>query len=130
MEQTRALHEWNLNIAFRLKGTNFGLKNFPNAGGSSSFSLPPVKLRAISRSFLCIRTMPRRFRPSWSVEEQEACFVVRDHDGQELACVYFEDGPGRRSAANLLTKDETWQIASNLFDYRPIYGLQTPPCIV
>jgi hypothetical protein len=30
VEQTRALHEWNLNIAFRLKGTNFGLKNFRN----------------------------------------------------------------------------------------------------
>jgi hypothetical protein len=74
--------------------------------------------------------MPRRFRPSWSVEEQEACFVVRDHDGQQLACAYFEDEPGRRSAAKLLTKDETRQIASNLFDYRPIYGLQTPPCIV
>jgi hypothetical protein len=54
---------------------------------------------------------------------------VRDHDGQQLACVYFEDEPGRRSAAKLLTKDETWQIASNLFDYRLIYGLQTPPCI-
>jgi hypothetical protein len=26
------LHEWNLNSAFRLKGTNFGLKNFPNDG--------------------------------------------------------------------------------------------------
>ena len=81
---------------------------------SSSFSLPPVKLRAISRSFLCIRTMPRRFRPSRSVEEQEACFVVRDHDGQQLACVYFEDEPGRRSAAKQLTKDETRQIVSNL----------------
>jgi hypothetical protein len=26
------LHKWNLNIAFRLKGTGFGLKNFPNDG--------------------------------------------------------------------------------------------------
>jgi hypothetical protein len=24
----------------------------------------------------------RRFPPPWSVEEQEACFVVRDHNGQ------------------------------------------------
>jgi len=38
-----------------------------------------------------------RFPPPWSVEEQEACFVVRDHDCQQLAYVYFE--PGRRSAA-------------------------------
>jgi hypothetical protein len=27
----------------------------------------------------------RRFPPPWSVEELEACFVVRDHDGQQLA---------------------------------------------
>jgi len=33
----------------------------------------------------------RRFPPPWSVEEQEACYVVRDNDGQQLACVYFED---------------------------------------
>jgi hypothetical protein len=31
---------------------------------------------------------------------------VRDHDGQALAYVYFEDEPGRRSAATLLAKDE------------------------
>ena len=41
----------------------------------------------------------RRFPPPWSVEEQEACFVVRDHDGQQLAYDYFEEEPGRRSAA-------------------------------
>jgi hypothetical protein len=27
----------------------------------------------------------RRFRLPWSVEELDACFVVRDHDGQGLA---------------------------------------------
>ena len=48
---------------------------------------------------------PRRF-PPWSIDELEACFVVRDHDGQRLAYVYFEDEPGQRSAAKLLTKDE------------------------
>jgi len=26
--------------------------------------------------------MPRRFTPSWSVEEQPVCFVVRDRGGQ------------------------------------------------
>ena len=34
----------------------------------------------------------RRFPPPWSVEELDACFVVRDHNGQALA-VYFEDEP-------------------------------------
>jgi hypothetical protein len=27
----------------------------------------------------------RRFPPPWSVEEQDACFDVRDHNGQALA---------------------------------------------
>jgi hypothetical protein len=47
----------------------------------------------------------RRFPPPWSVEEQDACFVVRDGNGhQQLAYVYFEAEPGRRSAAKLLPK--------------------------
>jgi hypothetical protein len=46
----------------------------------------------------------RRFPLPWSVEELDACFVVRDSDGQQLAYVYFEDEPGRRSAAKLLMR--------------------------
>jgi hypothetical protein len=38
----------------------------------------------------------RRFPPPWSVEETEACFIVKDSGGQKLAYVYFEDEPGRR----------------------------------
>jgi hypothetical protein len=56
----------------------------------------------------------RRFPPAWSVEELDACFVVRDHNGQSLAYVYFEDEPGRRSAAKLLTRDEARRIATNI----------------
>jgi hypothetical protein len=57
---------------------------------------------------------PRRFPPAWSVEETAACFIVRDNGGQALAYVYFEDEPGRRSAAKLLTKDEARRIAANI----------------
>jgi hypothetical protein len=39
---------------------------------------------------------------------------VRDHDGQQLAYVYFEEEPGRRSADKLLTKDEARRIAANI----------------
>jgi len=42
----------------------------------------------------------RRFTPPWSIEEQAACFVVRDTNGQQLAYVYFENELGRRSAGN------------------------------
>jgi DNA-binding LacI/PurR family transcriptional regulator len=56
----------------------------------------------------------RRFPPPWTVEEKSACFVVRDHNGQQLAYVYFDDEPGRRSAARLLTRDEARRIATNL----------------
>jgi hypothetical protein len=56
----------------------------------------------------------RRFPTPWSVEETDACFVVRDHNGQALAYVYSEDERGRRSAAKLLTKDEARRIAVNI----------------
>jgi hypothetical protein len=45
---------------------------------------------------------PRRFPPPWSVERSAACFIVRDHGGQALAYVYFEEEPGRRAAASAL----------------------------
>ena len=55
----------------------------------------------------------RRFPPPWSVEETDACFIVRDHNGQALAYVYFEDEPGRRAAAKLLTRDGARRMAVN-----------------
>jgi hypothetical protein len=36
----------------------------------------------------------RRFPPPWSVEELDACFIVKDSAGQKLAYVYFEEEPG------------------------------------
>jgi hypothetical protein len=41
-------------------------------------------------------------------------FIVRDANGQALAYVYFEEEPGRRTAAKLLTKDEARSLAANI----------------
>ena len=61
----------------------------------------------------------RRFPPPWSVDEADTKlhrrrFIVRDANGQALAYVYFENEPGRRSAARLLTRDEARRIAANI----------------
>jgi hypothetical protein len=56
----------------------------------------------------------RRFPPPWFIEETAACFIVKDDVGQALACVYFEEEPGRRTAAHLLTRDEAHRIAANI----------------
>jgi hypothetical protein len=55
----------------------------------------------------------RRFPPPWSVEETDACFIVRDANRQALAYVYCEEEPGRRTAAKLLTKDEARRMGVN-----------------
>jgi len=45
---------------------------------------------------------------------QQQCFIVRDGKGQALTYVYFEEEPGRRAAAKLLTRDEARRIAANV----------------
>jgi hypothetical protein len=56
----------------------------------------------------------RRFPPPWEIEGNGACFIVRDHSGQALAYLYYENQPGRRAAANLLTREEARRIAINM----------------
>ncbi len=56
----------------------------------------------------------RRFPPPWTIEEpNDACFIVRDGTGQALGYFYFEEEPGRRSAAKLLTRDDARRLAVN-----------------
>ena len=61
----------------------------------------------------------RHFPPAWSVEQPDPkldrqCFIVRDSNAEALAYVYFDDEPGRRTAAELLTYDEARRIAANI----------------
>ncbi len=57
---------------------------------------------------------PRRFPPPWTIDEMnDACFIVRDKNGQQLGYFYFEEEPGRRTASNMLTKDEARRLAVN-----------------
>jgi len=42
-----------------------------------------------------------------------ACFIVRDKNEQGLGYFYFEEEPGRRMAASMLTKDEARRLAVN-----------------
>ena len=55
----------------------------------------------------------RSFPPPWTVEDLGSCFVVKDSGGQKLSYVYYEEEPGWRSAAKLLSKDEARRIAVN-----------------
>ena len=56
----------------------------------------------------------RRFPQPWSTEDNGACFIVKDNNGQPLAYVYYEEEAGRRSAAKLLTRDEARRVAANI----------------
>ena len=54
----------------------------------------------------------RRFPLPWIVEENRV-LLVPDATGQALGYFYFEDEPGRRSAAKLLTRGEARRMAAN-----------------
>jgi hypothetical protein len=57
----------------------------------------------------------RRFPRPWDIEEiNKAVFVVPDNNGTALAYVYFENEPGRRTAASLLARDEARRIAASI----------------
>jgi hypothetical protein len=48
------------------------------------------------------------------MENNGACYIVRDHSGRALSYFYYEKEPGQRTAANLLSHDEARRLATNI----------------
>ena len=97
-----------------MRGGTIGQKKKGPESGATK--LTTEKSRTVSTATLLV--VPRGKRP-----EQSACFVVRDHNDQVLAHVYFEDEPGRRSAAKLLSRDDARRIVSISDAFADIPGL-------
>jgi hypothetical protein len=57
---------------------------------------------------------PRRFPTPWRPEKIAGGYVVRDANGQALACVYSRDNEDEARQAKVLTKDEARRIAVNI----------------
>jgi hypothetical protein len=73
-----------------------------------------ARYRSVAKTIIlgsCDSAASRRPGPS---KNKPVCFLVRDRSGQALAYVYFEEEPGPRSAAKLLTKDESRRIAAKI----------------
>src|ERR1700733_3931862 len=57
----------------------------------------------------------RRFPAPWTIEEYRGLsYIVRDANNFAVAYVYFESEPGRRAAANLMSKDEARKVAAGI----------------
>jgi hypothetical protein len=46
----------------------------------------------------------RRFPPPWSVDETDACFIVKDHAGQALTYVYFAGRAGLMNGSTFCSR--------------------------
>jgi hypothetical protein len=69
----------------------------------------------------------RRFPAPWTFEEaNNACFVVKDANGFAVSYVYFQGEPGRRAAANLMTKDEARRIATGIARLPELLSAERP----
>jgi hypothetical protein len=67
--------------------------------------------RSIPRALI---VTDRCFPPPWSSEEHSGYFIVRDHNGQGLAYIYYENELRPAISRKSLTKDEARRIALNI----------------
>jgi hypothetical protein len=58
----------------------------------------------------------------WEIDDNGKCFIIRDHSGQALAYIRYEEEPGRRSAANLTSRNEARRIAVNMAKLPELLG--------
>jgi hypothetical protein len=56
----------------------------------------------------------RRFPPPWRADKIPGGYVVRDANGQALACLYSRDNADDARLAKVLTADEARRIAINI----------------
>jgi hypothetical protein len=69
----------------------------------------------------------RRFPAPWTIEEYRGLsYIVRDANNFAVAYVYFESQPGRRAAANLMTKDEARKVAAGIAKLPELLGAAQP----
>lgn len=58
---------------------------------------------------------PRRFTRPWQIIEHDESFEITDATGQNLAFIYFEDNPTRRTLMPArLSKDEARRLAREI----------------
>jgi hypothetical protein len=74
------------------------------------------------------KIMPtRRLTLPWTFEDHNgACFIVKDANGVAIAYLYYEEEPGRRAAANLMTKEEARRIAAVIAELPGLLGKDAP----
>jgi hypothetical protein len=69
----------------------------------------------------------RSFPVPWIFgDHNSADFIVKGANGVAVAYVYYEEEPGRRAAANLVTKDEARRIAANIVKLPGLLGKDAP----
>jgi endo-1,4-beta-D-glucanase Y len=68
-----------------------------------------------------------RLKPPWTAVETPAAYRVEAATGLRVSYVYYEEDPGRRSAAGLLTKDEARRVAVNAAKLPELLTAPTDP---